>query len=150
MLRSMVGNRTVQKEHQDAEQSGKDWVYFIINCKEILSELSVVSWKWKGVDQSSLTSHTINDLACTLQVPYHSCFLELPMKIQNFILALYSSFEIGAWTASGDTGYFRKPVPQCHPQEKTMLKRAASQKSNQYLPGMKEIIVCFTLPSTDR
>lgn len=104
----------------------------------------------KGVDQTSLTSHTINDTARTLQVPYHSCFQELPMKIQNFILALCSSFEIGAWTASRDVGYFRKPVPQCHPQEKTMLKRAAGQKPNHYLPGMKEIIVCFGLPPTDR
>lgn len=72
------------------------------------------------------------------------------MKIQNFIVALCSSFEIGAWTASRDVGYFREPVPQCHPQEKTMLKRAAGQKSKQYLPGMKEIIVCFRLPSMDR
>jgi hypothetical protein len=72
------------------------------------------------------------------------------MKIQSFILALCSRFEIGTWPESPEVGYFRKSVPQCRSPEKTILKHAAGQKSNQYLPGRKETIVCFRLPSTVR
>lgn len=95
----------------------------------------------KERDQNALTSHTVSDSACTLQVThcsYISRTIHDKTKLNPDAIFKFWNSNM-AWQLR-EVRYFRKPNSQCHSQKKQCQKHEAVRSSPRIFLGWKRLL----------